>query len=104
MSAALPRGTITFLFTDIAGSTQRWEQYPTLMPANLAQHDTLLRLAIAQHSGAVVKGTGDGLIAAFAQAADGLEATLAGQRALLAADWGAPWASRRARGDRWPTR
>lgn len=85
----LPTGTVTFLFTDIAGSTQRWEQHPRLMRANLAQHDAVLRAAIRQHSGAVVKGTGDGLIAAFAQAADGLEAALAGQRAIVAADWGA---------------
>lgn len=85
----LPTGTITFLFTDIEASTQRWEQHPTLMRTNLSQHDVLLRQVIAQHGGALVKGTGDGLLAAFAQAADGLAAALAGQRALLAADWGA---------------
>ncbi len=86
--AALPNGTATFLFTDIAGSTRRWEQHPALMRGNLAQHDDLLHTAIARHGGAVVKGTGDGLIAVFAQAADALAAAIDGQRALVIADWG----------------
>jgi predicted ATPase/class 3 adenylate cyclase len=88
-AATLPSGTVTFLFTDIAGSTQRWEQQPQAMRAALAQHDSLLRQAVGQHGGAVVKSTGDGLLAAFARADDALHAALAGQRALLAADWGA---------------
>ncbi len=87
-SPALPTGTITFLFTDIEGSTRRWERNPELMRQSLAQHDAMLRVAVARHKGAVVKGTGDGLIAAFVEAADGLSAAVTGLRALASADWG----------------
>jgi class 3 adenylate cyclase len=46
-----PAGTVTFLFTDIEGSTRRWEQHPQAMRAALARHDAILRAAIAQHDG-----------------------------------------------------
>jgi predicted ATPase/class 3 adenylate cyclase len=86
---ALPSGTVTFLFTDIEGSTQLWEQYTEAMRGLLARHDALLAEAIAAHNGVVVKTTGDGLLAAFAQASDGLAAARAAQQILLAEDWGA---------------
>ncbi len=54
-----PSGTVTFLFTDIEGSTQLWERYPTAMHATLAQHDAILRTAVESRHGAVVKTTGD---------------------------------------------
>ncbi len=85
---ALPSGTVTFLFTDIAGSTQLWEQHPQAMQQALARHDALLRAGIAAHGGAVVKSTGDGLLAVFARATDAVHAALAAQRSLVAEEWG----------------
>jgi predicted ATPase/class 3 adenylate cyclase/DNA-binding XRE family transcriptional regulator len=87
--AALPSGTVTFLFTDIAGSTQLWEQHPQAMPAALARHDAILRQQIAAHGGQVFKTMGDAVCAAFVTAPDALTAGLAIQRALGAEDWGA---------------
>src|SRR5690606_8590124 len=78
----LPAGTITFLFTDIDGSTQLWERHPEAMKAALARHDELLRSVIETHHGRVVKTTGDGAYAVFARAADAISATLEFQRAL----------------------
>ena len=85
--AELPSGTVTFLFTDLEGSTRLWEEYPDAMRASLARHDELLRGAIESHAGHVVKTTGDGFHAAFATAHDALEAALAAQLALTAEPW-----------------
>jgi class 3 adenylate cyclase len=49
MPSNLPTGTVTFLFTDLEGSTQLWEQQPQAMPAALARHDAILREAIEAH-------------------------------------------------------
>src|SRR6266508_1082018 len=68
----LPSGTVTFLFTDIASSTQRWEQHPQAMRAALARHDALLRTAIEAHGGQVFKTVGDAVCAAFANAQQAL--------------------------------
>ena len=84
----LPTGTVTFLFTDIAGSTSLWEQYPDAMRVALARHDTLLRHAIESSNGRIFKTTGDGMFAAFGAAADALAACLAAQRALQAPETG----------------
>jgi class 3 adenylate cyclase len=84
---ALPTGTVTFLFTDIEGSTGRWEAHPTAMKAALDQHDALLRAAITAQAGRVFQSAGDSLVAAFASPGPALAAALAGQRALLAAQW-----------------
>jgi len=78
----LPTGTVTFLFTDIEGSTKLWEQHPEAMREALARHDVLLRQAIEQHHGHVVKGTGDGLHAVFSRASDALSACLKAQLAF----------------------
>src|SRR5262245_8550002 len=86
---SLPSGTVTFLFTDIEGSTQRWEQHPDAMPAALARHDAILREVIAAHRGGIVKTTGDGIHAVFARAADALTAAVMAQRALQREEWGA---------------
>jgi predicted ATPase/class 3 adenylate cyclase/DNA-binding XRE family transcriptional regulator len=83
----LPTGTATFLFTDIEGSTARWEQQPAAMRAALARHDAILRTAIGDHAGVVVKHTGDGMLAAFVLADDALQAALTAQRAIGRADW-----------------
>jgi predicted ATPase/class 3 adenylate cyclase len=84
---SLPSGTVTFLFTDIEGSTRLWEHYPQAMAAVLIQHDTLLREAITNHGGVVVKTTGDGVHAVFARATDALAAAIAVQRAIQREEW-----------------
>lgn len=82
-----PVGTITFIFTDIVGSTQLWEQHPQSMGLSLARHDAILREAIESNNGLVVKMTGDGLHAAFSTAGDALLASIATQMALIAEPW-----------------
>ena len=59
--AELPSGTVTFLFTDLEGSTRLWEQQPEAMRPALARHDAIVRDAIERHAGFVVKTTGDGI-------------------------------------------
>src|SRR3989442_1286925 len=82
--ADLPTGIVTFLFTDIEGSTRLWEQHPDAMRTGLARHDALLRYAIEAHGGHVFKTIGDQFCAAFATAPDALAAAVAAQRALSA--------------------
>jgi class 3 adenylate cyclase len=84
----LPTGTITFLFTDIEGSTRLWEQHPEAMQAALARHDALLRQAIEAHGGHVFKTVGDQFCAAFSRAPDALTTAVQSQRALQAESWG----------------
>ncbi len=88
--AALPTGTITFLFTDVEGSSQPWEEHPAAMRQAMARHDALLTDVFEQHDGVVVRprGEGDSLFAVFIRATDAVAAALAGQRALVAEDWG----------------
>jgi TolB-like protein/class 3 adenylate cyclase/Tfp pilus assembly protein PilF len=82
-----PFGTVTFLFTDIEGSTSLWEHQRESMGLALARHDALMRECITSHGGLVIKTTGDGFHAVFASAPDGLAASLAAQRALNAEPW-----------------
>jgi class 3 adenylate cyclase/tetratricopeptide (TPR) repeat protein len=84
----LPTGTVTFLFTDIEGSTQLWEQYPQAMQAARTRHDAILTEVITAHGGVVVKSSGDGILAVFARATNALAGALAAQLALQSADWG----------------
>src|SRR5688572_6037652 len=86
--AGLPSGTVTFLFTDIEGSTTRWEHQPEAMRVALARHDALVRAAIHEHGGHVVKTMGDAFHAAFARAPDAVAAALGAQRRLQAEAWG----------------
>jgi class 3 adenylate cyclase len=60
-----PTGDVTFLFTDIEGSTQRWEAHSAAMTAAVALHDSLVRSAIERHGGHVFKTVGDAFCAAF---------------------------------------
>jgi predicted ATPase/class 3 adenylate cyclase len=83
-----PTGTVTFLFTDIEGSTTRWEHHPDAMRTALARHDALLRQVISAHGGFVFKMMGDAVYAAFAVAADAVTAAIAAQRAVSAEQWG----------------
>jgi predicted ATPase/class 3 adenylate cyclase len=80
--ANLPTGTVTFLFTDIEGSTHLWEKYPESMPVLLAKHDAILKQAIESNHGQIIKTTGDGAHAVFEKAIDAVNATLAAQHAL----------------------
>ncbi len=82
-----PSGTITFLFTDIEKSTLLWERYGEQMRPVQARHDALLRTAVEQHGGRVVKTTGDGLHAAFETAASALAAATSAQRQLQSEAW-----------------
>jgi len=75
-------GTVTFLFTDIEGSTQLWEQEPEQMRPALARHDALIRAAVVSNRGTVVKMTGDGVYAAFDEPTAALDAAVAIQRGL----------------------
>lgn len=84
---AIPSGTVSFLFTDIEGSTKLWEAHPETMRASLARHDTLMREAIGGSNGFVFKTIGDAFCAAFATAAQAVEAVLAAQLALVSEAW-----------------
>ena len=86
--AELPSGTVTFLFTDLEGSTRLWEQFGEAMQEPLACHDAILRNAVELHAGYVVKTTGDGIHAVFALAPDAVAAAVDAQRALGAEEWG----------------
>jgi predicted ATPase/class 3 adenylate cyclase len=83
-----PTGTVTFLFTDIEGSSRLWERHPVDMGPALARHDALLRAAIESHGGFVFKTVGDAFCAAFASPEECLEAALGAQERLFAEDWG----------------
>ena len=75
-------GIVTILFTDIEGSTEKWEQEPERMADALARHDALLRTAVEAHHGRVIKTTGDGIYAAFDDPAEALSAAIAIQQSL----------------------
>ena len=83
-----PTGTVTFLFTDIEGSTHLWEQHPHAMPSALARHDEILRSKIEAHNGHIFKTVGDAFCAAFPTALDALNAAIAAQRAIQTENWG----------------
>jgi predicted ATPase/class 3 adenylate cyclase len=89
-SAGAPDAALsTFLLTDIAGSTRLWEEHADAMGTALAIHDDLLRTAITRNGGAVVKTTGDGMLAVFDRASDAAAAALEAQRALRDVAWDA---------------
>ena len=90
----LPTGNVTFLFTDIEGSTRLWEADRDAMAQVLVRHDALLRVAIEVHGGQVFKTVGDGFCAAFDTAVGALSAAAAIQDAVSAEDWHAPGALR----------
>ena len=80
--AAAPSGVVTFLFTDVEGSTRRWDADADAMRAALAAHDEVLRGVIEAHGGLMFKHTGDGVCAAFASPRSAVDAEVAAQRAL----------------------
>ncbi len=81
-SVVFPTGTVTFLFTDIEGSTQRWQQDDRLMSDALLAHDRMLRSVVERHGGVVFKHTGDGMCAAFVSAPSAVSAALEAQTGL----------------------
>ncbi len=83
-----PSGTVAFLFTDIEGSTKRWQQFPREMAAAVARHDDLLGTTISEHGGTVFKTVGDAFCAAFATAPSAVNAAIVIQRALADEQWG----------------
>ena len=82
MTDAAPSGVVTFLFTDVEGSTRRWENDADGMRAALAAHDEVLRAAIEAHGGWLFKHTGDGVCAAFSSPRTAVDAAIAAQRKL----------------------
>jgi predicted ATPase/class 3 adenylate cyclase/Tfp pilus assembly protein PilF len=82
MTEDLRTGIVTFLFTDIVGSTRLWDRATEQMRAALERHDAMGLAAIKENHGSVVKRTGDGFHAAFDDPLDGLNASLAFQRSI----------------------
>jgi len=85
----VPSGTVTFVFTDIEGSTARWDRHPSAMALALRRHDDLLRAAIVRNRGHVFKTIGDAFCAAFSRPEEALAAVVEAQHALLAEDFSA---------------
>ena len=85
----LPTGTVTFLFSDVEGSTRRWEEAPQAMAGAVARHYELLDAAIVGHGGVrpVEQGEGDSVVGAFSVASDALAAAVVAQRAFAAEPW-----------------
>jgi class 3 adenylate cyclase len=85
--ASPPTGTVTFLFTDIEGSTKLWEHDATAMEAALVRHDEILKGAIEERDGYVFKTVGDAFCCAFPTAPEALDAAIETQRRLLSEAW-----------------
>ena len=82
-----PSGTVSFLFTDIEGSTRLAQDYPDAMPSLLARHNEILKQAIESHDGFVFQVVGDSFCAAFHSASSALHAALDAQRLLNNEHW-----------------
>ena len=87
--SARPTGTVTFLFSDIEGSTVRWERDRAAMADALARHDALMRTVMQTRGAYIFKTIGDAFCAAFATSLDALAAALDAQRALAGEDFSA---------------
>ena len=84
-----PETTLTFLFTEVAGSARLWEADPKAMDAALVRHDAILRGAIEAAGGRVFKTVGEAFFASFASTPAAVDAAIRAQCALEAEDWGA---------------
>jgi predicted ATPase/class 3 adenylate cyclase/DNA-binding CsgD family transcriptional regulator len=86
---ALPTGTVSFLLTDVEGSSRRWELAPDAMGPAVARHYELLDDVIARHGGVrpIEQGEGDSVVGAFARASDAVAAAVDAQRCFLAEQW-----------------
>jgi len=85
----LPDGIVTFLFTDVEGSTRAWEESPELMAQALEQHDLAINGAVGEHNGVPVKarGEGDSWFVVFGSALDAVAGAAELQRRLSNVDW-----------------
>src|SRR5215470_16696948 len=88
MTAQPPSGTVTFLLTDLEGSTRLWEQDPNAMKAAMVRHDEILEKVFAAHRGHIFNRMGDGMAVSFSTARDAVSAAAALQHALEAEPWG----------------
>ena len=82
-----PSGTVTFLFTDIVGSTRLWDEHRSEMETALGRHDAIVRDAVDGHDGLVFSTGGDGVGAVFGRSLDAVGAAVEAQRALSAEPW-----------------
>ncbi|TVQ22670.1 MAG: adenylate/guanylate cyclase domain-containing protein [Spirochaetaceae bacterium] len=89
-SGTRPSGTVTFLFTDIEGSTNLWDTAPDLMRPALERHDAIVAAAVAAHDGHVFKTVGDAFCVVFHRANDAVRASVAIERAIAAEPWDLP--------------
>lgn len=85
--ANIPSGTVTFLFTDIEGSTKLAQEHPSEMPVLLERHNEILNQATEKHNGYVFNIVGDSFAVAFHSASDALNAAMDAQRALQSETW-----------------
>ena len=85
-----PSGVVSFLFTDVEGSTRLWEADDEAMAASLARHDEILREVVESRSGHVFSTAGDAFAVAFPSAASAVEAAIDAQLWLHRADWPGP--------------
>lgn len=81
-AAALPTGTVTFFFSDVEGSTQRWQVDEAAMAAALSSHDDVMRAVVEDQGGIIFKHTGDGVCAVFSSAPHAVDAAVAAQERL----------------------
>ncbi|MEO9170839.1 MAG: adenylate/guanylate cyclase domain-containing protein [Candidatus Baltobacteraceae bacterium] len=86
-TASLPTGRVTFVFSDIEGSTRRWDRAPDAMRGALGEHDRLFRDCVEAHEGVVFKTIGDAICSAFSRPADAVAAAIDVQRALTKHEW-----------------
>lgn len=88
----LPTGTLTFLLTDVEGSTQHWEMYPDAMRTAMARHDELIESSVAQFGGVVIRprGEGDSRFAVFQHATDAATAAISIQHKFSIESWPFP--------------
>src|ERR1044071_7003783 len=82
-----PSGTVTFLFTDIEGSTKLAQEYPDAMPALLARHHEILSQSIQAQNGYVFQIIGDAFCVAFSSAVEAVNAALEAQTCLFQQEW-----------------
>jgi len=85
--APLPTGTVTFLFSDIEGSTERWERHREDMKVAVAWHDTIMRRTLEAHGGHIFKTIGDAFCVAFKTVPQAIQAAIDAQKALENEDW-----------------
>ena len=87
MNSKLPSGTVSFLFTDIEGSTKLAQKYPDAMPALIARHNEILEVAVSDNNGHVYQYAGDSYLIAFPKPEDALKAATEAQRQLQSEKW-----------------